>query len=287
MSDEARMEGVPAAQNASPEPTATSPAEPPAVDLSVLGDEFKELKVRQDVFQKIIPVLKERPDDFADFDPEDYTLYRKGRAGWEKAHNARNTELGRKAQEAEARRQEYEEKLAQLEEERASIEKLMGDAFYYSDPDVKKAMDKARQKINEGVWSQEDADDFVRPFLNGAKAKYEARQKEEMAKIRQIEDEIAKISSEMLAEIPPDFADGIVSFGVRNGRKPDEVAIAFKEWIKAHDEAVAAQAVLEYKRSLKDQPKPTETQNQSTIIQESKTPGMAGIKEAIRRQLFS
>lgn len=289
MSDEARTEGT---QSAEVKPEATTAAatasttEQPTVDLSVLGDDFKETKVRKDVFSKIIPFLKDRPDDFADFDHDDYSLYRKGRVGWEKAHNTRNTELGRKAQEADAKRQEYEEKLAQIEEEKASVEKMMGDAFYYSDPEVKKAMDKARAKLAEGAWTQEDADDFVRPFLSGAKSKYEARQKEEAARIRQLEDDIARVSSEMLAEVPPDFADGIVSFGVRNGRKPDEVATAYKEWMKSHDEAVAAQAVLEYKRSLKEQPPKTETQNQSTINQESRTPSMAALKEQLIRQLF-
>jgi hypothetical protein len=225
--------------------TAPASAEIPAIDLSPLGDTFKDVKVQKDLFEKFVPLFKDKPDDFKDYDPADHRLYRMEKTQWVKRENERNTELGRKSKAYDEKMREIEDMRGQVDRDKETFYSMMGDSLYYTDQRVQDAMKKAREIGLE----ENDVRKYAQPFVDLAKSEHQNRMESDKKQLEQISREIGDVSDKMFPDIPKEISDSVIAGIVRaTGQKPDIAANEFKKWL---DEYVSIAAERKFVESVK------------------------------------
>lgn len=243
-------------------------AKPELIDFSPLGDSYKDFKVDKRIAEKLPELLKNMtPEEVETLtDAQVRKLYFQSEKGYRAAHNERFEKEHKAIQAAEAKGKELTEREEKILERESELAEDEGNAYFYRDPKVKAKVEYANEKVEERKWTPEEAEEFVKPYMDTAKQAYKDRKTENEKQLKALMDGNAKIGKETFPEFDPMLASQIVDGFTIHGSDPQSGAQLFRKELDRVLEYTKVKAVADYVKELNGKQPDTPGVEQAKMI---------------------
>lgn len=243
---------APVTGNADAQAQPSAEVKPELIDFSPLGDSFKDFKVDKKIADKLPGLLKDlSPEEIDNLtDAEVRKLYFQSEKGYRSAHAERFEKEAKAIQAAEAKLKALTDKEQKLLDKEAELAEVEGDAFHYRDPKVKEKTKYANKQVEDGRWTQEEADDYIKPYIDVAKQSYKDRKVQAETELKTLMEGNRRIGKETFPELDPTMAAQLIDGFTVNGSDPKSAAELFRKEFDRVIEYAQAKAVADYVKKL-------------------------------------
>jgi hypothetical protein len=234
--------------------TAAQPIE--TVDFSPLGDGYKDIKVSKAIMDGFMPLLKSQhltPELLSLVgDGEKMSLWNTREGGYVNAHNERFKAEQTAIKKAQDRMKELDGRQQELEDREKELASIDEDAFFSRSPKVREAERYARKQVEQERWTPEEAEAYVKPYIETAKGDYKKQAAEKETRLNAIIEQNSEIGKTTFPEFDPHLASCIVDGLMIGGSEPKEAALLFRKELDRVIEYEKAKAVANYVKSVNE-----------------------------------
>lgn len=252
----ASAEGANAAAQAAP----SGDAKPELFDLSPLGDNFKDIKVAKAIADKLPDILKSQhfTPELVDCltDTQKAALYFQSESGYRKAHAERFDAHAKSMKELDTKAKTLAEKERAILDKEKELAEVEGDTYFGRDSRVKEKTREARKRAAElgleGESAEAYVNDITKPYMDLAKAEYQARLEAEKKQLAEVMETNSRVGKEVFPEFDPSLAAQLLDGFVINGSDPKSAADLFRKELDRVIEYEKAKAVADYVKKVNE-----------------------------------